>query len=155
LHGGTAESSARIRQRAARARRRLKKCAAARAAGAGKYRGLRELSFRRRGGVALTELIDTAAGIHDFLLAGIERMAIRAHLDLQIVSDGRAGLECIPARSGDGNCLVFGVDSGLHVNLGVAVGRIDEPDECSTALVTMLIAIPEFHADPLRCRHLG
>jgi hypothetical protein len=92
-------------------------------------RNVEDLRFRRRGRVPLAEFIDTAAGIHDFLLAGIERMAVRADLDLKIMPDGRAGLERIPASAGDGNCFVFGVDGGLHVNLGVAVGRIDEPDD--------------------------
>jgi hypothetical protein len=118
-------------------------------------RNVEGLGLRRRGGVPLAEFIDTAAGIHDFLLAGIERMAIRADLDLKIVPDGRAGLERIPASAGDGNCFVFGMDGGLHVNLGVAVGRIDEPDDCLKAVVTMLIAIPDFHAHPKGAAPMG
>ena len=50
------------------------------------------LGFRRRR-IFLAEFIDAAAGIHNFLLAGIERVAIGAHLDLQILADGRASLE--------------------------------------------------------------
>src|SRR6202050_252931 len=92
-------------------------------------RKVEDLRFRRRGRVPLAEFIDTAAGIHDFLLAGIERMAVRADLDLKIMPDGRARLKRIAARTGDGNGFVFGVDGGLHVNLVVAVGRIDEPDD--------------------------
>ena len=91
--------------------------------------GRPNLGFRRRGSVALAEFIDASAGIHYFLLAGIERMAIRADFDLQIMADGRARLERIAASASDGNCFVFGVDGGLHVNLVVAGGRIDEPDE--------------------------
>ena len=56
-----------------------------------------------RGGVLLAEFVDAAGGIDDLLLTGIERVAVRAHLDLQIVSEGRAGLERIAARAIDRN----------------------------------------------------
>src|SRR5690606_39671480 len=36
------------------------------------------------GSVFLPELVDTAGGVHDLLLARVERMAARAHFDLQI-----------------------------------------------------------------------
>src|SRR6201999_3107920 len=38
--------------------------------------------LRRRSRVLLAELVDAAAGIHNFLLARIERMAVGAHFDL-------------------------------------------------------------------------
>src|SRR5258708_16111501 len=41
-----------------------------------------------RGCVLLAELVDAAAGIHNFLLAGVERMAGRTHFDLQVLTDG-------------------------------------------------------------------
>jgi len=57
----------------------------------GKKSGLR--GYR----VFLAELVDAAAGVHNFLLAGIERVATGAHFDLQILADGRARLEFVAA----------------------------------------------------------
>jgi hypothetical protein len=47
-------------------------------------------------------------------------MAVRAHLDLQIMSEGRARLERITARAGDGDLFVLGMDGGFHGVLTVA-----------------------------------
>ena len=63
-----------------------------------------------RSGIFLTELVDAAGRIDNLLLAGIERVAVRAHFDLQIVSEGRAGLERIAARAIDRDLFVFGMD---------------------------------------------
>src|SRR3954466_7139519 len=72
--------------------------------------------FRRsaRGGVLLAEFVDAAGRIDDLLLTGVERVAVRAHLDLQIVSEGRAGLERVAARAADRNLFVFGMALGFH-----------------------------------------
>src|ERR1700727_2849278 len=43
-------------------------------------------------GVLLAELVHATAGVHDFLLARVKRMAVGADLDLQVMTDGRAGL---------------------------------------------------------------
>ena len=37
--------------------------------------------------VFLAELVDATAGVNDLLLAGVERVAGRAHFDLQIVPE--------------------------------------------------------------------
>ena len=84
------------------------------------------LGFRRRP-VLLAEFIDAAAGIYNFLLARVERMAIGAHFDLQIMADRRAGLELIAAGAGDGDDFIFWMDTGFHRNLDKSNGRIDEP----------------------------
>src|SRR3989344_2511995 len=47
--------------------------------------------------VLLAELLDAALGVHDLLLAGEERMAVGAHLDVQLVSQGRARGELVAA----------------------------------------------------------
>ena len=95
-------------------------------AGAGESR-FRALDFRRRRPVLLAEFIDAAAGIHNFLLARVERMAIGANFDLQIMADGRAGLELIAAGTSDCDDFIFGMDAGFHRNLDKSNGRIDEP----------------------------
>ena len=78
------------------------------------------LGFRRRR-IFLAEFIDAAAGIHNFLLAGIERVAIGAHLDLQILAYGLASLELIAAGTVDCDQFVFGMNAGFHGNLDMSV----------------------------------
>jgi hypothetical protein len=41
-------------------------------------------------------------------------MAVRAHLDLQIVSERRTRLERVAARAGDGDLFVLGMYGGFH-----------------------------------------
>ena len=74
---------------------------------------------RCRGGVLLAELVDAASGVEDLLLAGVERMAVRAHFDLQIVSQSRPRLERIPAGAGHGNFFVFRMRIGFHGVLSI------------------------------------
>ena len=83
----------------------------------GKLRG----SAAARGGVFPAELVHTTGGVDDLLLARVERMAVRAHLDLQIMSQGRARLERVAARAGDGNLSVLGVNRSFHGRLGLWV----------------------------------
>jgi hypothetical protein len=65
-------------------------------------------------GVPLAELVDASAGIDHLLFTGIEGMAVRAHFDLQIVSQRRARLERIAAAAVDGNFFVLGMNAGFH-----------------------------------------
>jgi hypothetical protein len=82
------------------------------------------------GRVLLAKFIDAATGVDDFLLTGIERVAIRTNLDLQIVADGGAGFERIPAGAGDVDRLIFGMDFGFHGTLVIVCGRINaHPDD--------------------------
>src|SRR4029077_12455933 len=64
--------------------------------------------------VLLAELVHAASGIDHFLLAGVERVAVRANLDLQILSKCRAGLERVAARAGHGDLFVVGMSGGFH-----------------------------------------
>src|SRR5882672_7755588 len=121
LHGRTSESreripSARLHARS-QARADLFEIRAAEALLRGKLAGL---GFRRCR-ILLAELIDATAGIHNFLLAGIERMAVGANLDLQILADGRASLEMVAAGTSDRDDFVFWMDAGFHGNLDVSV----------------------------------
>src|SRR5262249_2067085 len=50
-----------------------------------------------------------------------ERMAVRADFDLQVVAEGRARGEGIPAAASDGDVFVIGVDGFFH---GVLAGGI-------------------------------
>src|SRR6185312_3585920 len=66
----------------------------------------------------LLEAGDAATGVQDLLLAGVEGVARRAHLDRQLTGRGRAaGRERVAAAAGHGGDVVGRVDVGLHVPL--------------------------------------
>ena len=65
-------------------------------------------------GVLLPEALDTTGRIDNFLLAGIEGMADRAHLNRQIVPKGRLGLEGVPAATRHIDDAVIGVNACFH-----------------------------------------
>lgn len=64
--------------------------------------------------VATTEFVDLSGGVHHFLLAGVEGVAVAAHLDSQVATDRRASLEAVSTAAGDGDLLVLGVDVSFH-----------------------------------------
>src|SRR5215475_10084510 len=84
--------------------------------GSGRARRLRRLGpgLCRAPRVLLLELLDASGRVDDFLPTGIERMARCAHLDVEVLAEGRTGLECIPARAGDSDFLVVRMDPGFH-----------------------------------------
>src|ERR1019366_1424818 len=63
--------------------------------------------------VATLEALDASTGVDQLLLAGEERVALVAQLDVQ-VRLGRARLEGVPARAAHGGLDVLGVDLCLH-----------------------------------------
>src|SRR6266566_6058362 len=63
---------------------------------------------------ALLEALDASAAVHELLLARVEGVAVRAHLDVQLRL-GRPRLECVPARARHRRKDVLGVDVSLHV----------------------------------------
>src|SRR5205823_8611648 len=64
------------------------------------------------GGAAL-EALDAAAGVNELLAPGVERMAVRADLDVQL-GLGRARGELVAAGAADVRLDVFEMDLGLH-----------------------------------------
>src|SRR4029450_3742870 len=83
--------------------------------------GRRPRRSRRSGGrlgglavaVAAPEALDTAAGVNQLLLAGVEGVALGADVDPQL-RHGGAGRELLTARAAHGGPLVLGVDALLH-----------------------------------------
>src|SRR5204863_9277890 len=71
-----------------------------------------------------------AAGVHQLLLARVERVAVRAHLDVQL-GLGRARLELVPAGAVHGCEHVLGMDLGLHrpARIATAVSVATLPPE--------------------------
>src|SRR5215212_4434968 len=65
--------------------------------------------------VARLEARDAAAGVEDLLLAGVERVAGRANLDVDLAAaGGAAGGELVPATARDRGLVVVGVDTAAH-----------------------------------------
>ena len=63
--------------------------------------------------VALLELVHAAAGNHQLLLAGVERVALGADFNLQLLLGG-AGGECFTAYAANDCLTVLGMDAFLH-----------------------------------------
>lgn len=64
--------------------------------------------------IFLTKFLHTPSGINNFLLAGVERMADRAHFDMQRPTHGGAGLEDTAATAGDSDFLVVWMNIRFH-----------------------------------------
>ena len=64
--------------------------------------------------VSAQELVDPAGRIHDLLRTGVERMALRAHVEMELLLQGGACPERVPAATGDGELAVLGMDVGFH-----------------------------------------
>ncbi len=66
-------------------------------------------------GVLLLEALDTAGGVHEFLLTGEERMAVRANFDAQhLAFDGRASLKGVATGAMHRHWMIVGMNTGLH-----------------------------------------
>src|SRR5215469_14792008 len=68
---------------------------------------------------ATLEALDAAARVHELLLARVERVALRADLDVEL-GLGRAGLERVPAGARHRGDDVLGMNIGLHCPLKIA-----------------------------------
>jgi hypothetical protein len=75
--------------------------------------------------VFLAEFLNAASGIHDLLLAGIERVALRTYFDVQVLTVGGAGLELIAATAGNGNFVVIRMNVGFHSDV-LKLGAVAE-----------------------------
>src|SRR3954463_6868288 len=65
------------------------------------------------------EALDPAAGVHQLLLPRIERVAVRADLDVQLRLR-RTGRELVAARAADVREDVLGMDVGFHRSARIA-----------------------------------
>ena len=61
------------------------------------------------------ELVNTTAHVNQLLLAGKERMTLRANFNLHFPAGGRLGLYHIAASADDGNVFIGRMNSCLHV----------------------------------------
>src|SRR5215469_2852719 len=66
-------------------------------------------------GVLLGEALDAARRVHQLLLTGVKRVAVRADFDAQHVAlDGGAGLKRIAAGAVHGHGMIVGMNTGFH-----------------------------------------
>jgi hypothetical protein len=75
-----------------------------------------ELLLQAASAKTLVEAVDTASGINNFLLTGVERVAGAANVQVDIFALGGVGLDNVTARAGSGHFGVFGMDTGFHLN---------------------------------------
>ena len=66
---------------------------------------------------ALLEGFNASAGINDLLLAGIERVALRADVDVKIMTDSAVDLESIAAGALDVHFFVLRMDILFQLDL--------------------------------------
>jgi len=64
--------------------------------------------------VTLVKAIDAPCGIDQLLFTRKERVASRTDFDVQVTLLGGASLECLAARTADGDFNVFGMNSWFH-----------------------------------------
>ena len=65
----------------------------------------------------MTELLNATGGVHDLLLAGVERMALGADFDVEIAASGGAGLELVAATAGDSHVRIIWMNIGFHARV--------------------------------------
>ena len=63
---------------------------------------------------SLVETVNTSTGVNQLLLAGIERVALGANFNTDILL-GRTGGKDVATGAADGGLLVVGMDAFLHV----------------------------------------
>jgi hypothetical protein len=63
---------------------------------------------------ALLELVDTATRVDNLLGAGVERMTGRAHIKMDVLAQGRLGLEAVATGAGGNNVFVLRMDISFH-----------------------------------------
>ena len=63
---------------------------------------------------ALGELVDTATGINDFLLASVERVAVATYVYVQVFTQGRCGYEVIAAAAANSYRRVVWMNFWFH-----------------------------------------
>ena len=102
----------------------------------------RESSLPRRGAGLLEpalEALDPTAGVHELLLARVERVAVGADLDVEL-GLRRAGRELVAARARDVREDVLGMDVGLHrpARIAEAVSALTLPPETTETDVAAL-----------------
>lgn len=68
----------------------------------------------------LLEAVDTAAGIQHLLLAGVERVALRTHIQANVFSQCGASFNYVTTAAGRFDFFVLRMDIGFH---GVFLGH--------------------------------
>ena len=73
-------------------------------------------------GVFLVEFFNAASGIHNFLRAGIKRMAFRTDFHTQRLDRCGSGCELVATAASNGNLVVLWMDVGFHFSSLLKIG---------------------------------
>src|SRR5215510_8782370 len=76
--------------------------------------------------VLLLEPLDATRGVHELVLSGVERMALRAHFDVDVGSSG-AGANHLSARTRDGRVHIVRMNAHLHCRHPLKVTKDTTP----------------------------
>ena len=83
--------------------------------------------FSARDAETLVEAVNTATGCNITLLTSVERVAFAAHVQVQIVTHGRADLDRVTARTVCSNHFVFRVNIFFHGRTSVKAASLFQP----------------------------
>ena len=83
--------------------------------------------FSARDAETLVEAVNTATGCNITLLTSVERVAFAAHVQVQIVTHGRADLDRVTARAVCSNHFVFRVNIFFHGRTSVKAASLFQP----------------------------
>src|SRR6266478_8448553 len=87
---------------------------------------------------------DAAAGVEDLLLAGVERVAVRADLDVdRAAGSGAPRGERVPAAARHGGDVVLGVNVSLHVTTPASSGRRVAPQDGNRYRMIAASSVPD------------
>lgn len=70
--------------------------------------------FAARDAEAFVETLNTTTGINNTLFTSEERVAVAAHVQVQVVTHGRVGFDHITARTGCSNSYIIRVNTFFH-----------------------------------------
>ncbi len=85
--------------------------------------------------VAATEFLDPAGRIEDFLLAGIERVAFRANIDVQLAFVRRARLKGVSTTANNLHNVIVRMNFCLHgVSSSLSLGEPGSIEGCGSRL---------------------
>jgi hypothetical protein len=70
--------------------------------------------FAARDAEAFVETLNTTTGINNTLFTSEERVAVAAHVQVQVVANGGASFDHVTARTGSGDFNIFRVNIFFH-----------------------------------------
>ena len=100
--------------------------------------------FAARDVETLVEAVNTATGSNITLFASEERVALAAHVEVQVMTNGGADFHYVTARAASSNFFVFRVNIFFMGNLGLRPRRSSSPNARHHAMLKSIASIRSF-----------